>query len=189
MILFSSIVLIILLSSFSGAHENQVPLAENGPTRTPRVAIIGAGTAGASTAFRLNELTKLSSSIDVTIHESEPNVGGRVKSMCPENSPQVVEAGATQFFTQDWCLMTAMEGTGLKQQWRDTLALPKSTGLWDGKELHTAPKCNGDPMSVWDHARLVWKYGLSPWRFRKTIQSALEKWKSFAGLMGRMRPI
>lgn len=181
--LYNFIFLFTWLLSLAGAHENQVPLAENGPTTTPRVAIIGAGVSGASTAFHLNQLTKLSSSIDVTIYESESNVGGRVKSIAPENSPQVVEAGATHFFTQDWCLMTAMEGTGLKERWKDPLALPKSTGLWDGKELRTAPKCNGDAMSVWDHARLIWKYGISPWRFRKSALSALGKWKSFAGLI------
>ncbi|RJE18327.1 Prenylcysteine [Aspergillus sclerotialis] len=181
--LFDFIFLTTWLLPLAGAHENQVPLAENGPTTTPRVAIIGAGIGGASTAFRLNELTKLSSSIEVTIYESEPNLGGRVKSIAPENSPQVVEAGATHFFTQDWCLRTAMEGTGVKERRKDPLALPKSSGLWDGKELRTAPKCNGDSMSVWDHARLIWKYGISPWKFRKSVQSALEKWKSFAGLI------
>lgn len=172
-----------LLPLLARAHEKQVPLAQPGETTTPRVAIVGAGIAGASTAFRLNELTKLSSSIDVTIYESEPSVGGRVKSISPENSPQVVEAGATHFSTQDWCVMAAMESAGLKERWPDPLALPQSTGLWDGKELRTAPKCNGESPSLWAQARSVWRYGISPWRFRRLVQSALERWKSFAGLV------
>lgn len=180
---FRSIFSIALLAPLlAGAHKKQVPLAEPGPTTTPRVAIVGAGIAGASTAFRLNELTKLSSSIDVTIYESEPNVGGRVKSISPENSPQVAEAGATHFSTQDWCVMTAMESAGLKERWPDPLALPKSTGLWDGTELRTAPKCNGKYSSLWDHARSFWKHGISPWRLRRSVLSNLEKWKSFASL-------
>lgn len=179
----STFLIALLLPLFVGAHEKQVPLAEPGETTTPRIAIVGAGIAGASTAFRLNELTKLSSSIDVTIYESKPSVGGRIKSIYPENSPQVVEAGATHFSTQDWCVMTAMESAGLRQRWSDPLALPKTTGIWDGKELRTAPKCNGESSSLWGQARSVWSYGISPWRFRLLVRSALEKWKSFAGLM------
>jgi prenylcysteine oxidase / farnesylcysteine lyase len=188
--LYPTLVVALLTQLYVAANESQTPLAgpessspqqsQNNPLR---VAIIGAGIAGASAAFRLHELTRLFPSLNITIYKSEAGVGGRVKSISPpENRRAVVEAGATHFFRDDWCIITAMNNVGLKEKDLNPLALPRTVGVWDGEELRTASKCNMESPSWWDVVRLGWKYRLSPWRFRRAMLSNLEKWKSFASL-------
>ena len=117
-----TLVVALLIPFYVVADESQIPLSgpesssthqnQNNP---PRVAIVGAGIAGASTAFRLYELTRPFPSLPITIYESEFGVGGRVKSILPPENPYaVVEAGATHFFTDDWCVIAAKKNVGLE---------------------------------------------------------------------------
>lgn len=109
-------------------HQNQ--------NNQPRAAIVGAGIAGASTAFCLYELTRPFPSLPITIYESEFAVGGRTKSIFPPENPYaVVEAGVIHFFTDDWCIMAAMKNVGLKEKDSDPLALPRSVGVGMTKSL------------------------------------------------------
>ncbi|KAL1967555.1 hypothetical protein VTN77DRAFT_3070 [Rasamsonia byssochlamydoides] len=185
--LFFNIIPIVALCTplFVLADESQIPLhpESSSPRQNDsRVAIVGAGIAGASAAFRLRELTRSFPSVSITIYERESTVGGRVKSIFPPESDHVVEAGATHFFTDDWCIMTAMNDVGLKENYSNPFALPRSVGVWDGEELRTAAKCDVESPSWWDLARSVWKYGLSPRRFRQAVLANLDKWKLFASL-------
>jgi prenylcysteine oxidase / farnesylcysteine lyase len=188
LVLYPTLVVALLAPLYVVANESQAPLtgpessspqqSQNSP---PCVAIVGAGIAGASTAFRLHELARPLPSLNITIYESEAGVGGRVKSISPpENRRAVVEAGATHFSGDDWCIITAINNVGLKEKDSNPFALPRTVGVWDGEELRVASKCNMESLSWWDVVRLGWKYRLSPWRFRRAVLSNLERWKSFA---------
>jgi len=166
-----ALVAILLTPLPVAANQEQIIFTSND---SKHVAIIGAGVAGASAAFRLNEFT--GTSLFITIYERESNVGGRVSSIrVHPNGVELEEEGATNFYTDDWCLMTAVAYTGLNGMSRDAF-LRRSTGVWDGNNITTAPQCNIKALS-W---RQIWKYGLSPWRFRRAVQSTLFNWESFA---------
>lgn len=88
--------------------DEQIPLGDSSPRDPPRVAIVGAGITGASTAFRLQEITYPYSLYSVTIFERESSIGGRVKPISPSlHDHAVLEAGATHFFADDWCVVNA----------------------------------------------------------------------------------
>lgn len=135
--LHHALVAALLAPLFVVADERQQPLLStwNGQRH---IAIIGAGVAGASTAFRLNELAGPSPFATVNIYESESNVGGRIQTIPrqPGFHP-ALEDGATSFCTDDWCLMTAMRNVGLKEKGGNPLAVPRYSGVWDGHELAT----------------------------------------------------
>lgn len=173
-----ALVATLLTPLFVVADERQQPILSswNGQKH---IAIIGAGVTGASTAFRLKELVGPSPFATVTMYESESNVGGRVQTIPRQpNLHPVLEYGATSFYTDDWCLMTAMKNVGLKEQDGNPLARPRSLGVWDGHGLATGPQCNAESLSWWH----LWKYGLSPWRYRRAVRSKLANWQTFASL-------
>lgn len=152
-------------------------------TEPTRVAIIGAGIAGASAAFKLFSLAEDCGSEcmpSITIFERQSQVGGRVKSFRPPKRQNVVyETGASYFSQNDWCMVRAMEDVGLKPEGDRYGEKYRSSGLWNGESLTTpAPSCN--PVSSWwNIIASTWKYGLSPWRYRRVLSSALYNWQGF----------
>lgn len=169
----------LLTPLFAVARERQQPLWSDW-NDVRHIAIIGAGMAGASAALHLhlNELERPPFAT-IVIYESEPTVGGRIQTIPkqPDVHP-VLEDGATYFYTDDWCLMTAMRSVGLKEQAKNPFQLPRSSGVWDGVEISMGLQCNVESLSWWH----LWKYGLSPWRYRRAVESTLSSWKSFASL-------
>lgn len=86
----------IALLTLLAVADEQIPLAGPSPRDPPRVAIVGAGIAGASTTFRLEEMAYPFRSLNITIFERESSVGGRVKTISPSlEEPAVLEVGAS----------------------------------------------------------------------------------------------
>jgi hypothetical protein len=182
---FSGFALVILLlswTSISNAFGQQVPLASSldyqGPNESlERIAIIGAGIGGASAAFNIHELNVNLPPQSVTIFESEFSVGGRVQSayLYPlEGGLKTIEDGATHFFADDWCLVSAMQQVGLKP--RDTSWL--IAHLAEGN-TRTDLRCNAESTSWKTLLRGRWKYGQSWGLLHSAVQSALQSWNSF----------
>ena len=48
-------------------------------------------------------------------------------------------------------------------------------GIWDGKEFVYKQKDSG--WYYWDIAKLLWKYGLAPYRTQKLMQSTVGKFR------------
>ena len=150
MLLYPTLVVALLTQFYFVADESQTSLAgpkfsspQQSQNNPPRIAIVGAGIAGASTAFRLHEPVRPFPFLNITIYESEAVIGGRVKSISPpENRRAVVEAGATHFFKDDWCIIAAMNNVGLKEKGSNPLALPRTVSVWDGERLRKASQCN-----------------------------------------------
>src|SRR4051794_33439339 len=59
-----------------------------------RIAVVGGGIAGLAAAHRL---TKLDPSLDITLFESEPRLGGKIKTDSIEG--YIVEAGPDSFLS------------------------------------------------------------------------------------------
>jgi hypothetical protein len=89
--------------------------SQHSPTssETPRIAIIGAGVADASAAYHLHFAAAPGTSI--TIFESSSRIGGRVRSLLiPDTHNRTFfETGASNFFTDDECLVQATQELGL----------------------------------------------------------------------------
>ena len=75
-----------------------------------------------------------------------------------------------------------MNNVGLKEKGLNSLALPRTVGVWDGEEPRTALKCDVESPSWWDVVRLGWKCRLSLWRSCHAVLSNVETWKAFTSL-------
>lgn len=143
---------------------------------THRVAIIGAGPAGSSTAHHLRHFASTKTNLSTTIFDQNPYIGGRTTTVNALNDPRYpVELGASIFVdinailynaTRDFELPvdeTIYESSGAKYE----------LGVWDGEEfvvLIDAEEDGGGWMGRlrgwWGVARLLWRYGVSPVRLR-----------------------
>jgi hypothetical protein len=76
-----------------------VVLCDNAGQRTPRIAIVGSGMAGASTAWRLSQDTLLE--VEITVFEADDRIGGRLEETTvrgpfePGVTEKLVELGGT----------------------------------------------------------------------------------------------
>ena len=143
----------------------------------PRVAIIGAGIAGASAAWELKQLDErsLAPPRDITVYERTSSIGGRVQSIASsaEGIRGYFETGATHLYPDDWCLKDGAESVGLS-----TGGITAPPGSGDG--VATKLQCDYNTPSWSSLARLSWKYGRSPWTFHKAVVSVRERWQRFA---------
>lgn len=160
--------------------EDGRPNSESAASNVPKVAIIGAGITGASSAHHLHQLTRLRQPLDITVFDSEDQVGGRIRSAHPYNEPSyIVESGAAAFTEDDWCLKEAMREVGLKPA-------PHSrsdhhTGVWDGNEFFVRYDNSDEPLSGtwWRRPKWAWRYGSSLSEVQEMIKRSTERFSSF----------
>ncbi|KAJ5182654.1 hypothetical protein N7492_000270 [Penicillium capsulatum] len=182
--LHPSLVISLLALPFVTGHE-QKPLVHSDAAYpsgkdAPRIAIVGAGIAGASAAYHLHELGG-SSSPSITIYEREQRVGGRIKSIRPlENQAEAFEGGASRFSGDDWCVMEAMEALDLQTNSLRPSDRPWTSGVWDGQNLTTPVlECTNEQILPWKAVQAIWEYGLSPVKMYRAVMSNLGQWWSF----------
>ncbi|KAF8250165.1 Prenylcysteine oxidase [Wilcoxina mikolae CBS 423.85] len=150
-----------------------------------RVAIIGAGAAGSSSAYYLRRFLANSTTIDklpvnITVFDKHSYVGGRSTTVNAYDDPSLpVELGASIFVSVNHILVNASKELGLTVsevsvkerrvvEGNDDLIL----GVYDGKELlFTYPEG-----SWWSLAKLIYRYGpLAPWRTKKLTEAIVSK--------------
>ncbi|KAL4931246.1 putative prenylcysteine lyase [Aspergillus undulatus] len=151
----------------------QSPLSEAGPKQ---VAIVGAGAAGASTAFSLRKYADaLGIPVNITVFERATYVGGRSTTVNVFDDPAYpIELGASIFVEVNYNLVNASKELGLnvrgasyeRPQESETL------GVWDGKDFVFVMEDSG---SWWTIAKLLWRYGLAPIRTRNLMQTTVNK--------------
>ncbi|KAL8976179.1 MAG: hypothetical protein Q9205_007767 [Flavoplaca limonia] len=154
------------------------------PQETRNVAIIGAGSAGASAAYYLNKFTQPCPRLNITVYERNDYVGGRSTTVNAYDDPEYpVELGASIFVPINHNLVNGakefglpIQGRGTTNRWHDTEIL----GIWDGHEfVFTQSDANNE---YWNIARLLWKYGISPIRtqnlMKKTVGSFLKMYNA-----------
>ena len=161
--------------------EDGKPNSESAASNTPKVAIIGAGITGASSAHHLHQLTRLNQPLDITVFDSEDQVGGRIRSAHVHDEPGYdVESGAAAFTEDDWCMKEAMREVGLKpvQHSRPDY----HTGVWDGNEFLVRYDNSDKPLSGtwWQLPNWLWRYGSSLSKIQEMIKRSAERFSSFA---------
>lgn len=150
----------------------------------PKVAIIGAGIAGASAAYHLHD-RYAHANLDVTIYEANPQVGGRIKSAKVYDGAytfQQVETGAQSFYADDECVQSLIDETGLRRKLEPHYPVKKSVGVWDGASFILQGKGDLKARTWTDWARYAWAYGFSVNNMRKWLS---EKLPLFRRLLGR----
>jgi len=139
-----------------------------------RIAIIGAGAAGSSTAFHLERFAAISNvPIEITIFERSSYVGGRSTTVNAYNDSLLpVELGASIFVDVNTILKNATDLFGLKPKDSES-EFTEVLGIWNGKEFVYTQRGN----SWWNVAKLFWKYGLAPYRTQKLMTSTVGKFR------------
>ncbi|KAL5340041.1 Prenylcysteine lyase-domain-containing protein [Aspergillus crustosus] len=142
-----------------------------------QVAVIGAGAAGASTAYNLRKYAdSLGIPVNITVFERSSYVGGRSTTVDVFGDPAYpIELGGSIFVKVNYNLVNASKELGLNvrsasaerpQESADTL------GVWDGEQFVFVMQDSG---SWWDIAKLIWRYGLAPIRTQNVMKSTVSK--------------
>ncbi|KAI0455001.1 hypothetical protein F5B21DRAFT_503793 [Xylaria acuta] len=167
------------------------------------IAIIGAGIAGASAAYNLHRHSvsgiERNQGLKITVYEASPIVGGQVKTIYPQGSEHALEAGASYFFEDDWCLSETARSLDLERQ-----VAPQSAGtmIWNGYRLLEDRFCFNDapraatprfwdtiPSNILQTVKKFiirslagvdseWELGSLPWGFRSGITTLQDRLKS-----------
>ena len=150
----------------------------------PKVAIIGAGIAGASAAYHLCD-QYAHVGFDITIYEANSQVGGRIKSAKVYDGAytfQQVETGAQSFYADDECVQSLVDETGLRRKLEPHYPVKESVGIWDGASFILRGEGDLKGRNWTDWTRYAWRYGLSINDMRKWLS---EKLPLFRRLLGR----
>jgi prenylcysteine oxidase / farnesylcysteine lyase len=178
--------LVLLCSSIALAEKLQEPLTIQRP-RTHRVAVIGGGAAGASTAYHLHKFageSQLDTTLQITLFEKETRIGGRTTTVNALNDTRYpTELGGSIFVRINQILYNLTQEFGLSTDARvfgDEATSDYDLGVWNGKEF-VFKQSNSDSQwqGYWDIAKLLWKYGLAPVRTRNLARTVVDKFLRF----------
>lgn len=136
------------------------------------VAIIGAGSGGASTAYYLNRFKHPCSRVNITVYERSSYVGGRSTTVDVYGDPtEPVELGASIFVEVNKNLVSAAREFGLATQaFKPKIKdLPNTLGVYDGKDWVFM----GSESGWWTTAKILWKYGLAPIRTQQLVKKTV----------------
>ncbi|KAL2072362.1 hypothetical protein VTL71DRAFT_11705 [Oculimacula yallundae] len=179
-----NLVLTLLITSFVGQSHGFWPFTVAATTDAPdtiyanagakRIAIIGAGAAGSSTAYYLEQFANKSGiAINVTVFERNSYVGGRTTTVNAYDNPlEPVELGGSIFVDVNAILKNASRTFGLRPRESDN-DTNEILGIWNGKTFVYTQKDSG--WKYWDIAKLLWKYGLAPIRTQRLSKSVVGK--------------
>jgi prenylcysteine oxidase/farnesylcysteine lyase len=108
----------------SAVHNQQIPLQKP----TEKVAIIGSGVGGSSTAYFLKKLKE----VDITVFERNDRIGGRIRSLKIDvPGLEYVELGGTLISNSNRYLTEAVREFGLEKE-EDQTMQKSSFGVWNG---------------------------------------------------------
>ncbi|KAH7085617.1 prenylcysteine oxidase 1 [Paraphoma chrysanthemicola] len=141
-----------------------------------RVAIIGAGAGGASTAYHLAQYAaEASIPTNITVFERNSYIGGRTTTVNVWNeSAFPVELGGSIFVEVNHILMEATKRFGLNPASHDVAAqmdIP-DLGIWNGQEFVLITRQED---SWWNKAKLLWRYGAAPLWTNRLMKKAVGK--------------
>ncbi|KAI4094153.1 MAG: hypothetical protein LQ344_002407 [Seirophora lacunosa] len=160
-----------------------ISYACSGDEPVRNVAVIGAGSAGASAAYYLRQYQSPCQPINITIYERNHYIGGRTTTVNAYDDPDYpVELGGSIFVQVNHNLVNAAREFGLSinsLQASGKLDTPEVLGVWDGEEFVFTQSDASN--RYWNIAKLLWKYGYSPIRtqtlMKKTVGSFLKMYQ------------
>ena len=108
----------VLFCSLAAAQQSTLLDHQNDRREGSRkIAIVGSGVSGASTAWQLRRLADASAGLpsEITVYEQTATIGGRVQTIksSTEGVRGYFEAGASHFSPDDWCIRDAIDDVGL----------------------------------------------------------------------------
>lgn len=159
-----------------------------------RVAVIGGGMTGASTAFHLRGVAS-----EVVVFEASGRVGGRIEHVRLDGEVDI-EAGASMWVRENRLLHALVRELQLRAVRRDETRRVDGvgvyssglSGIWNGRQFVFQS-------SVWrwlTPLRVWWRYGLAPLDVRRLVDNAIARflaiydepvWNSTASLFERLR--
>jgi len=156
---------------FDGQSHNQ--------PSTKQIAIIGAGSAGASTAYYLHKFANdANQPINITVFDRNGYVGGRSTTVQPFNDSMqpAIELGASIFVAVNHNLVSAVQELNLSRSVSSTLEPlphdPPALGIYDGTNTILQLEGGGG----WrDTLRMAWKYGLAPLKTISLTERTVDK--------------
>ncbi|KAF7507293.1 hypothetical protein GJ744_010727 [Endocarpon pusillum] len=176
------------------------PLGPTTYVKAQRVAIIGAGAAGSSTAYHLQQYAANATiPLDITIFEASSRIGGRTMTVNALDDPRYpAELGASIFVSVNRILVDAAEEFNLEalEAGADRPSESKyEIGIWDGKEF--VYKSMNDDLGFLNMVKLFWRYGLAPLKTQRLMKSTVAKflkmydepqfpWKSLTDMATRV---
>ncbi|KAK3306008.1 uncharacterized protein B0T15DRAFT_485483 [Chaetomium strumarium] len=142
---------------------------------TRQVAIIGAGPAGSSAAYFLqNFASEAGIHVNITLFEKTDRIGGRTLTINPFDDPaQRVELGASIFVQANQILYGSLAEFGLTTREPDADADP-IMGIWDGDRfVFTIDQAKPD---WWNTLKVVLRYGYTaPQRTQQLAAATIAK--------------
>lgn len=168
-------------SVVSHEHGNQ---HHHGILPRPRVAIIGGGAAGTSSAFFLSHLAAVNSSlaVDVDLFEANDYLGGRSTIVYPFDNASypAIEVGGSIFVQANKNLVKAAKIFNLTLQDMHGGDEEDATGMsiWDGQDF-VYKESSG--YGWWNMAKLFWRYGYSPMTVKNTVTETVAKFVELYG--------
>ncbi|KAL2014139.1 hypothetical protein VTN00DRAFT_1664 [Thermoascus crustaceus] len=158
--------------------DDQRPVGVAPAAITPkRVAVIGAGSGGSSSAYYLRKFADISEiPVNITVFERASHVGGRSTTVNVFGNPAYpVELGASIFVQVNKNLVNAAKEFGLNvngaSQDRPGES-EDSLGVWDGERF--VYKLSGS-MDWWNVVKMLWKYGWAPVRTQNLMKNTVNK--------------
>ena len=180
--------LTLFITSFCVADLPQSRLTQDSSKSQPhRIAIIGAGAGGSSTAYHLRKFVDSSRydlPIEIDLFESSPRIGGRTTTVNALNDERVpVELGGSIFVEVNHILVNLTKEFGLNVKTKVLEAGPESDydlGVWDGSQfVFKQSSGNSWWRGYWDVAKLLWRYGISPIRTQRLMKDAVGRFLNF----------
>ncbi|CAG8586743.1 638_t:CDS:2 [Paraglomus occultum] len=170
------IFLVLIFNAYDGETSNVAYFEAFKPVgnNAKKVAIIGAGVGGASTAYYLSKAFANSSvHLQTTIYERSFHIGGRCRALeIPYgNRTYVVEVGASIFIDVNYHMTNASKEFGFK--FRKPPA-DMRVGIWDGEQFVFEE-------SKWYYVnvlKILWKYGLAPMRVKNMTRDKVRRFLS-----------
>ncbi|KAM0172914.1 hypothetical protein ACHAPC_010598 [Botrytis cinerea] len=161
------------------AVAEQEPIIESttyeyADSHAKRIAIIGAGAGGSSSAYHLQKYAAESDlAINVTVFERSSYIGGRSTTVnAYGNSLEPVELGASIFVDVNAILKNVSREFDLHAQSSNTEEV-EVIGIWDGAEFVYTQK--DSDWKYWDIAKMFWKYGLAPLKTQRLMKTVVAK--------------
>lgn len=136
-----------------------------------KIAVIGAGIAGASYVHFMNQATD--HKFDITVYERNNRLGGRVKK--DSLGRGIVEQGATLIHSSNHYLKDIMSSYNLKQTVpHDGEGEAETLAIWNGNDFVLNTSANKTLSSL----QMLWAYGRSLIDVQKEVKQIIPKWNS-----------
>jgi prenylcysteine oxidase/farnesylcysteine lyase len=159
---------------FFQAQDDAHQLVAPSDSKSPRVAIVGAGAAGSSAAFWISKAKeRFGFEVEVDVFDRESYIGGRSTTVYPYNDTtnlKPIELGASIFVRTNKNLWRASDEFNLTRL--DFEDEDSDMGIWDGQKFLLTTGGGGYLSDWWSTLKVLWRYGYTaPTRTRNIVKT------------------